>query len=268
MDMKSVQVYSTMDYDSLKLIAGKGNRPLDPKRVAAIKASIEKDNLLYAEPIKVNSKHEIVDGQHRYTAARELGVPVYYLYADITPIQISTLADLHRGWTVEERVAYWVAEGREDYIRVRQFADDYARAFGKKFISTNQALTLCHYGDRARMRREFVTGDYRCNDEVWARATVHKILDFQPYIEHWNHGAFINAMQNLCSNAEYDHERMMRKIERLGARLIMCPDVATYISVMNDIYNYQQPHGYRVELRQLGSSATTYRVDRRKKGGE
>jgi len=51
---------------------------IDKKHLARLVESIKSRNLLELRPIMVNEKLEIVDGQHRLLAAKQLGYEIYY----------------------------------------------------------------------------------------------------------------------------------------------------------------------------------------------
>ncbi|MEQ9286955.1 MAG: ParB N-terminal domain-containing protein [Cyclobacteriaceae bacterium] len=68
-------VFETNDYSSFKKI--KGNRGIDPQHVNRLEHSFKKKHL--KTPILLNEKMEIVDGQHRVEAAKNLNLPVYYI---------------------------------------------------------------------------------------------------------------------------------------------------------------------------------------------
>ena len=66
----------TTDYKKFKII--QGNRALREFHVEYLKKSIMKDNLLYLNPILVNSDYYVFDGQHRLKVAEDLNLPIFY----------------------------------------------------------------------------------------------------------------------------------------------------------------------------------------------
>lgn len=69
--------YFTQDYD--KFVYNQKNRNINEAHVTALKRSIRKNDLLFAQPILVNEKYEVIDGQHRLQAAMKLNRPIYYI---------------------------------------------------------------------------------------------------------------------------------------------------------------------------------------------
>jgi ParB-like chromosome segregation protein Spo0J len=71
------QVFQTFDYDAYDPYNNQllGNRTPDRSHVRKIKESMEKN--YYPTIIQVNEQNQIIDGQHRFLAIKELGLPMY-----------------------------------------------------------------------------------------------------------------------------------------------------------------------------------------------
>ena len=75
------QVQKTKNYAQFKYLLG--NRPIDRYHLRKLRESIENNNHLNLHPIIVNQDFEIIDGQHRFEVARDLGLDVYFIKSDI-----------------------------------------------------------------------------------------------------------------------------------------------------------------------------------------
>lgn len=71
---------STKNYDVFTMHAS--NREINILNIKKIKASLCARNMLHLRPIVVNKKMEIKDGQHRFLAAKELGLEIFYQIDD------------------------------------------------------------------------------------------------------------------------------------------------------------------------------------------
>ena len=69
------EVFETRNYLKFKNL--EGNRKLNIANLKRLKISMEEEFLQV--PIIVNEKHEIIDGQHRFEASKQLGLPVYFI---------------------------------------------------------------------------------------------------------------------------------------------------------------------------------------------
>ena len=68
-------VFSTTKYDMFSFLDA--NRKLNVRNYSKLINSMKEEQLKI--PIIVNEKFQIIDGQHRFTAEKELGLPVYYM---------------------------------------------------------------------------------------------------------------------------------------------------------------------------------------------
>ena len=70
----AMQVYQSVNYAQFQPIDG--NRTILQHHLKRLKKSMEENFLI--SPILVNEKMEIIDGQHRFEAAKSLGLPIYF----------------------------------------------------------------------------------------------------------------------------------------------------------------------------------------------
>lgn len=95
------EVQETMDYGIFKTVSG--NRNISEFHIELLKRSIKKRNLTKDFPILVNSNFEILDGQHRYEALSNLGLPIYYRIAEVTTVQdIAIVNTISKKWTLAD----------------------------------------------------------------------------------------------------------------------------------------------------------------------
>lgn len=71
------QVCQTNDYSLFKTL--KGNRSINQAHLYRLTKSIKEKYLL--SPIVVNEHFEIIDGQHRFNAAKANNLPINYMIA-------------------------------------------------------------------------------------------------------------------------------------------------------------------------------------------
>jgi len=71
---------STNNHGIFKLAT---NRPVNEKRVEKLKEAMEVEDLGHLFPIVVDDENIIRDGQHRFTARKKLGLPIYYIVSDV-----------------------------------------------------------------------------------------------------------------------------------------------------------------------------------------
>ena len=84
---KENQILKTYDYEIFKRM--KGNRVVNNSHVKNLVKSMQEKYL--PQPLTVNEDMEIIDGQHRFAAAMELNLPIYYQIINGT-----TISDVQR----------------------------------------------------------------------------------------------------------------------------------------------------------------------------
>lgn len=113
------QVEKSTDYDKFKIL--KGNRPVDRYHLKKLKESISKNNHLNLHPIIVNENYEIIDGQHRYEAARQLGLELFFIRS--LSISDDHLIDCNvnqKSFEVENYIDYFaIKESKPQYIKLK-----------------------------------------------------------------------------------------------------------------------------------------------------
>lgn len=122
--MKAPTIQHTKNYDRFKRF--NSNREVNKNHLKRLKDSIKAKNLLYPFPIVVNSDMEIVDGQHRLTAAKELGLPVYFIMDDdVTQADIAMVNNNRKGWTAMDYVQFYREQGYEPYKKLNTLLKKY-----------------------------------------------------------------------------------------------------------------------------------------------
>ena len=102
-DKEVNQVYKTKDYSKFK--SKEGNRNLNEPHLKRLTESVKENDLLHANPILVNQKYEIIDGQHRFNVCRNLGKTVHYIKVKglgLSEIQI--LNANSKNWKLEDYI--------------------------------------------------------------------------------------------------------------------------------------------------------------------
>jgi hypothetical protein len=82
MIVEAPKILKTHDYSIFKTV--NFNRDKSKKHIRDVIKIIKKENLLHLHPILVNNDMEVIDGQHRLEAAKELGLEIFYIQSDLS----------------------------------------------------------------------------------------------------------------------------------------------------------------------------------------
>ena len=243
--MKQLKVNVSEDLGIFKLL--KGNRPPNPHHVKRLASSIEKFGML-ANPILVNEDYEIIDGQHRYLAAKETGSPVYYIIAEGYALeQVHALNMNQRNWSPIEFLNGYADIGLEDYIIFKKFLKRH------KWLRVTDAIAICSNiatrssGANGSQARKFKEGTWKARDMGLAEINANKIKAIEPYFIYYNTSVFIQAMLWMLKNPNYNHDTFLQKLKLQPSALVRCASLSQYKILIEEIYNYRNRN--KVNLR-------------------
>jgi hypothetical protein len=116
----------TSDYEKFKFLPT--NRDIDNGLVKRLMKSIDKIGFQSSKPILVNINNFIIDGQHRYLACKELGIPFFMEYMDEhldSDIVIQCLNKNQNIWKLSDYITSGKKRGIECYIFLSNLEDKY-----------------------------------------------------------------------------------------------------------------------------------------------
>lgn len=241
--MKTVnQVLMTTDYNMFKNL--NGNRNVNPLHLNRVKKSISEKYI--SVPIVVNDKYEIIDGQHRFESAKELEKPVYFI-----KIGGLELPDIHRlnsnlkNWQADDYLDGYCMLGYPEYIKYKEFKDKYK--FGHSETKSLLSGTL-RFGDRTQTDA-FKDGTFKVRDLKTAEQNAEKLLMVSNYYDGYKRKAFIKAMLLLFNHDDYNHAEFLKKLEYQRMKLVDCTNYEQYLTLIEDIYNYNRAKENKVFFR-------------------
>ncbi len=223
-------VYRTSEYDKFKMF--KGNRNVIPRHLQNLIASYEKEQLIV--PVIVNEKMEIIDGQHRYFAAKDRKLPVYFIICEGYGIdQIQMLNSNQANWSVEDFWKFYCEEGYPQYIAYRDFR--------LKFGFGHQESVAMLTASTTNQSKAFIDGELEIDDMAKAEETAAKILMFKPYYKGFNRKSFVFAIIKLLREIPgYDNDEMVKKVKQQQMRLVDCSTTKQYLMLLEEIFNYHR----------------------------
>lgn len=249
---ENISLKSTTHYEKFRI--DPVNRPVDEKHVDELARAIVKKNLLREYPIVVSTDYTVIDGQHRLMAAQRLKVPIYFIVSsDATIEAVADTNRLQAPWKTESFMHHWSMQGNEHYLMLHRFHESFP------FLSMSVCRDLLWgEGGKSSPAESFKHGEFVVTRPDYAERVANALLDFKRFTTLWTHGAFVRTVMNLVANPQYDHKRMMMKLEYLSARLVKCADIKGYMLVINQIYNYKVRPADVVELKQVLAKQRRY----------
>lgn len=250
------QVVQTNNHSKFKRILG--NRGVNKLHVKRLKESFRQGYLM--SPIIVNENLEIIDGQHRFTAAKELGIPVYYIVAEGYGLdEVKKLNKNTSNWGKKEHLHAYVELGYPAYIQFQNFMDDYPdfSIASCEVLLTNKARSshsMSHPSlitktnkKGAYTKRYFQDGELHIDDYGLACENAEKLLMIKPYYDGYSRVVFVRAMVGIFKLNHYSHDQLISRLESNPGSLQHCSNVSQYKLNIEEIYNFRSRN--KVSLR-------------------
>lgn len=235
-------VRETREYDKFKFLTP--NREQSRGHVEVLKNAFQEiGNLTKVQPILVNDKFEIIDGQHRFTAAKELGQPIFYTqHPGLGIREARSMNILHRNWTVDDYAQSYAMSGDKNYQAYLRLKEDYG------FSHSIMLPYISGFTDKAGVFKGFRNGDFVLENEekvVDRLEMLTEAIDKAPLMHTRGLAlAFLRVMQS----DEYNHATMLKRLEKYGHKLFRVDDIESNLRQLEELYNHNTSLSNRVRL--------------------
>jgi hypothetical protein len=229
-------IKKTTDYTLFTLRPDNRNG-INQSHVKRLAESIKQRNLLEYRPISVNASHEIIDGQHRFLAAKQLGVEIYYeINQDLVAEDIIILNN-SKSWGIGDYMNYYCKNGYDHYIKLKNFSVSNG-------LSLKVALTLLvgQSKKKAKDFREgefkFIGGEYEKHmDDCWQ--TIDLIKRLNGYSYYTSTCRFWQSLIKLITSAGFDKEKWFRNLEKMSEQFGPRATADDYLKLLQRVYNWR-----------------------------
>lgn len=227
---ENVQIYSTKEYHLFNSIDG--NRTVNKKHVNRLKKSMS-ENYLFTLII-VNEKYEIIDGQHRFQAIKELGLPLYFIVKDGYQLDFVHQYNINtQNWKSADYLESYCGLGNLQYLEFKKFIT-------KHEINMQIAMYILTGDDSGNMVKMFNAGLFKIKDIKEAEDIMDKLNKCAPYFARYKTRWFVYAIIRLLKKPQFEFEDFLNKLKTQPTALQVCNDVKQYVELIEEIYNYRR----------------------------
>lgn len=221
------------------------NRPINRGQVDRLKEIIKTHGYNKGLPIIIDKKGNILDGQHRYVACKELNVTPVIIEGD-SDMMIPIVNSTQLAWSTKDYVKYWAGKGFPDYIILKNICE-------AKKISPSLAYNIVT--NRAMLRASLSRGTQRLMNPIkegtfkFPESTpkyfeklerkIDAILHLVTELKLPRTDRLIVAIARLTEDPNFSFAVMSSKIEYQRARIYRCSTIREYINMLCDLYNYK-----------------------------
>lgn len=226
----------TNDYSIFRQIDG--NRKIHHGHVSRLKDAIERKNLLEYFPILLNEDMEIIDGQHRLTAAAALGLPI--TYAIVPGLRLADVVAINthsKGWTIMDFVDSHIELGKVQYQTLKDFTSRYGMG-----VTTSAALLMGYTSMKTGgISKVIKNGDFRIGSLEQAEYIAEQLIVLKKYCSDFNptqERELIMALLLLRRNQTFDFDRLIAKLRLSNGSIAKRISVKYYLLQIEEVYNF------------------------------
>jgi len=215
-EYNSLGIYETENYNKFNFI--NVNRKISREHVNHLKKSILTNNMLHAKPIVVDQQLNIIDGQHRFIAAKELGVKIYYAIVNGYEEDIISLNANQRSWQTIDYVQYYAKKGINSYIN----ALDLINRYGAGVSNTIEIISANHSGgDRKKLR----SGNYEAVSTIEAERRVKVLSSLKDLFKNRLYTSQVRALKKCFDIIEFDEVHFLNRCKTCRSKFINEPEL-------------------------------------------
>lgn len=222
------------------------NRPVNIKGAGRrqLLQSMKDYGFLPAYPIFClphGNKLEIVDGQHRFTLAQKLGLPIYYVvYAKA--VSIPKINGGQRAWSFSDYAGCYADQGKADYKELIDFAAKHHMP-----LSMASAL-LAGTAFSANVREDFIAGVYHIKSRERADVIAAIYSDFTAINKGLRNARLVEAIYAASFVVGFDAERLRNGAKRCPEKLMPYSTKDGYLAMIEEIYNFGRSHRVPIKI--------------------
>lgn len=218
-----------------KFVFSKENREVKTKTVMSIKESMQKFGFIPGRPVLITKEWVIIDGQHRFLAAKDLGIEVEFeiLQGDYVEKMIK-LNSTQSNWSLEDYVNSYASQNVDCYRKLLKFQEKYE-------LSLSSAITI-FFGAGIK------SSNIRNGEILKIRGNAEQIADFIlncGIVSYNKDNKFVRAIVSV-----YD-KLTKSQLNKLKSRLIIIPKLSNsqdFITAFENIINKGKRGDYKIDL--------------------
>ena len=217
------------------------NREINQTQLSKIKKSIMEHGYIKSLPILVNENSEIIDGQHRFIACKELNVPMEIAFISNSDEVLIDLNTTQKTWGIKDYVHYYSTKNVKEYNKIIELS----KATGVSnnlaaFILSDTETNLAKHVKNGTFRTDIsVSGaiDLTCNIK-----TLSKLI-----LGNETPKKLVRAVKGLC-RCGLDIDELVMRCGKVRDKLYPCTSMEGYMKMLLDVYNYKNRHKVKIAI--------------------
>lgn len=234
------KIYVTEDYEKFSFL--RGNRDVTAGRKSKIKESILEVGYI-CNPIIVNEKFEIIDGQGRFSVLKEMKMPVYYIVVPDTGLNECIAMNIsNTRWGYMDFIKSYANKGVLSFILLQELMNEY------RWLGVSTLYCACRDFFNAP-NRSLRTGSLELSAEDVQHGCEN--LEIFKWLKEVDKKKLNGGLQTLvkcvcflCDIPEVDKDKLSDKLKDNIYNLRKFGDAESCFSAIEEIYNFNSKKGH------------------------
>lgn len=252
METKKVEI--SKDYSRFRFVIENRNVDLKKSKAKKLRKSLKENGWIPSFPMTCvkngSNTFKILDGQHRFSIARELGMPVKYVVID-QEIDIAKINDTQDTWSLEDYLDKWIKVGKDSYNEVVEFMETHPNIG----LSWSVCLLL-GMQRKGGLLDGFKNGEFNPTKNTKGYGyrvgnAYEKLVAINDDLKHVNS---LKALSMCMHVDEFDSKRLIKNFKTHEYLIQPCSKVSDWLQLFEEVYNYHRKTG-KIPLKFLANEA-------------
>lgn len=240
MQKAKTNIYETTDYNLF--VFPEWNRDVSNARVVKMIESINTVGWL-EQPVLVNEKYEVIDGQSRVKALEKMGLPVQFIIKPgIGRKECQNLNRFQKNWSTMNYIDSYAFDGNDNYVWLKNMLKEYRDLTSAVVFTvavsggTSHAIGAAEYYQIIEKGEVDVSGEKRKAAEA-AMFYLSRFVETVRYLG-GRKDKFFSAIMFLYLLDTIDNERLYKTVNNARFdRLVSSSTVEGYLRQFDSLYN-------------------------------
>jgi hypothetical protein len=228
-----MKIHETKDYTRFKLTAD--NREVIERRVSKLLPSMRQYGWLESHPMlvrKSGDKYEILDGQGRFHAAKQLGLSVRFVVTE-KDISIPQINEGQSPWSLRDYVGSYAQQGNPGYHFLLKFAERHKLPIGQAAQILRGGVALSGNANSALRSGSFEPTNVEFAEHV--AAIVSALAKANSCGRTAN---CVNAVSRVLNVKPLNIQQLLERIEKNPELVTPKTTAEGYVEMLELIYNF------------------------------
>ena len=204
------------------------NRGINNLLVKRLVKSIKEIGYVEARPVIVNQQMVIIDGQHRFLACQQLGLPIYYQVSDVDMSKAMINLNMNQTiWRLWDYVESWAESGFECYKELVNFRNKY------KF-TPSVCLSICVPSGGVGRSTSRIRSGKQLNINPNNEAVAVFLLNCKDELFFYNSSVFVKSVVFMFNKTtDEDRERLFNNIHKIKQQARFTDYLVIFENIIN-----------------------------------